>query len=215
MLTMFPPEGGLKNAMVFRQQILRERRRRLTITAAPDSRQHGLSGRRGGRTRQKDRTVRGRVGVVVALGLVVVASAGCGGAGAGPAASPSASDQPASPPSVSPSPVPPSGSAPASRLTIVVDDGAGGTTTWTLTCEPAGGTHPDPGGACAALAENRSALRPVAKDKMCAQVYGGPERATITGTWGGEQVLATLSRVNSCETARWNALVPLLPTGGR
>lgn len=101
------------------------------------------------------------------------------------------------------------------QLTIVVDDGTGATTTWTLTCEPVGGSHPDPEAACAALAANASALQPVAKDRMCAQVYSGPERATITGTWGDQQVLATLSRVNACETARWDALVPLLPTGGR
>lgn len=97
----------------------------------------------------------------------------------------------------------------------MVDDGAGATTTWTLTCEPVGGSHPDAAGACAALAANGSALQPVDKDKMCAQVYSGPERATVTGTWGDQQVRATLSRVNTCETARWDALVPLLPTGGR
>ena len=106
-------------------------------------------------------------------------------------------------------------SAAGSQLTIVVDDGTGAATTWTLTCDPVGGTHPDPEAACSALAEHRSALRPVPKNKMCAQVYGGPERATISGTWGDEQVLASLSRVNSCETARWDALVPVVPAGGR
>lgn len=158
--------------------------------------------------------MRGHVGVVVALGLVLVAAA-CGGPGAEPEASPTAPGSPASSPPASSPPVSPGGPTAASRLTIVVDDGTGATTTWTLTCDPVGGTHPDPNGACAALAENRSALQPVPKDKMCAQVYGGPERATVTGTWGDEQVTATLSRTNSCETARWNALVPLLPTGGR
>ena len=118
-----------------------------------------------------------------------------------------------------PSSAPPSSTSPSSaagsQLTIVVDDGTGATTTWTLTCDPVGGTHPDPEAACSALAEHRSALRPVPKNKMCAQVYGGPERATISGTWGDEQVLASLSRVNSCETARWDALVPVVPAGGR
>lgn len=102
-----------------------------------------------------------------------------------------------------------------SRLTIAVDDGTGVTTTWTLTCDPVGGTHPQPEPACAALIGNRSALDPVPKDKMCAQVYSGPERATISGTWGDEQIQASLSRVNSCETARWDALVPLVPPAGR
>ena len=28
---------------------------------------------------------------------------------------------------------------------------------------------------------------------MCAQVYGGPEKATITGTWRGEPIFAVLA----------------------
>jgi hypothetical protein len=165
--------------------------------------------------------VRARLGVVAALGLVLVASA-CGGNGPGPLASPSAPGSPSSSPTPAPSlpsSAPPSSgppsSAAASQLTIVVDDGTGATTTWTLTCDPVGGTHPDAEAACNALTEHRSALRPVPKDKMCAQVYGGPERATISGTWGDQRVLATLSRVNSCETARWDELVPLVPAGGK
>ncbi len=130
--------------------------------------------------------MRARLGVVAALGLVLVASA-CGGNGPGPLASPSAPGSPTSSPTPAPS-VPssaPPSSAAASELTIVVDDGTGATTTWTLTCDPVGGTHPDPEAACSALAEHRSALRPVPKNKMCAQVYGGPERATDLRDLGG------------------------------
>ena len=72
-----------------------------------------------------------------------------------------------------------------SQLTVVVDDGAGGTSTWSLTCDPTGGDHPDAEQACAAIEGHRSALNPVPKDRMCAQVYGGPEKATVTGTWRG------------------------------
>ena len=97
----------------------------------------------------------------------------------------------------------------------MVDDGTGGTSTWSLTCDPAGGDHPDAEQACAAIEGHRSALNPVPKDRMCAQVYGGPEKATVTGTWRGEQIFAALSRTNACETARWDALVPLVPSGGR
>ena len=46
---------------------------------------------------------------------------------------------------------------------------------------------------------------------MCTQQYGGPETATITGTWQGEPVNSTLSRKNGCEIARWDALKDVLP----
>lgn len=106
--------------------------------------------------------------------------------------------------SSSPAPAP-------TELTIVVSDGSL-QTTWTLTCDPAGGTHPDPAAACAALtAQGATALPPVAKDTMCTQVYGGPETASITGTWRGSPVRSTFSRTNGCEIARWNLLKGLLP----
>ena len=94
-----------------------------------------------------------------------------------------------------------------SELTIVVDDGSGTKTTWQLSCDPAGGTHTDPEAACRALAEHgETALPPVPTNQMCTQQYGGPETATITGTWQGEPVNSTLSRKNGCEIARWDAL---------
>jgi hypothetical protein len=98
-------------------------------------------------------------------------------------------------------------------LTIVVGDGSGHTTTWHLTCEPAGGDHPTPAKACAALAEHgRTALPPVPTDRMCTEIFGGPQTARITGTWRGERVDAKLSRGNGCEIARWQALIGLLPS---
>jgi Subtilisin inhibitor-like len=72
----------------------------------------------------------------------------------------------------------------------------------TLTCDPDGGTHPDPNGACDALLENEDALQPVPCDVACTEIYGGPQLATVSGTG----VDATLSRTNGCEIARWDAL---------
>ena len=168
--------------------------------------------------------VRIRPGLIITFGVLLAASA-CSGGAPGPLASPSGpgplsstSPAPSTPPgtpSGSPSGAPTGSPGGPSQLTIVVDDGAGGTSTWSLTCDPTGGDHPDAEQACAAIEEHRSALNPVPEDKMCAQVYGGPEKATVTGTWRGEQIFAALSRTNACETARWDALVPLVPSGGR
>ncbi len=100
-------------------------------------------------------------------------------------------------------------------LTIVVDDGTGRKMTWTLTCDPPGGTHPDAAAACRALqAHGAKALPPVRKDVACTQVYGGAQQATISGTWQGQQVRSSFSRVNGCEINRWDLLHGLLPPGG-
>lgn len=108
----------------------------------------------------------------------------------------------------------PTGAKGKTQLTVNVDDGSGNLSSWTLTCNPAGGTHPNPEQACAALAANASALPPVPPDRACTMQYGGPQRATVTGTWRGEPVQATFSRENGCEIARWDALVGLLPSAG-
>jgi hypothetical protein len=100
-------------------------------------------------------------------------------------------------------------------LTIVVRDGSGKTSTWRLTCDPPGGTHPDPQAACRVLEANgAAALPPVPKDKACTQIYGGPETATITGTWQGKQVMSRFARNDGCQISRWKLMEGLLPRGG-
>lgn len=83
---------------------------------------------------------------------------------------------------------------------------------WTLRCDPAGGNLPDPAKACAALAKAKHPFAPVPKGQMCSMIYGGPQRATIIGTWRGTHVDATYSRTNGCQTGRWNAIAPVLAT---
>jgi hypothetical protein len=103
----------------------------------------------------------------------------------------------------------------ATDLTIIVRDGSGKTSTWRLTCDPPGGNHPDPDAACRALRANgAAALPPVPKDKVCTQIYGGPETATITGTWQGKQVLSQFARNDGCQISRWKLLEGVLPPGG-
>jgi hypothetical protein len=104
---------------------------------------------------------------------------------------------------------------PETNLTIVISDGSGSSKTWRLTCDPPGGTHPDPTAACRALETSGAAALPaVPKDKACTQIYGGPETATITGTWQGERVISTFARNDGCQINRWKLLEGLLPRGG-
>ena len=124
-----------------------------------------------------------------------------------PGGTPAAPDKPA-----------PEGVAPVDidqlDLTVVVEDGVGTTTEWTLTCGPEGpgGTHPDPIGACQVLAKGGGALlAPVAADRQCTQQYGGPQTARVSGTWDGQLVEGAYRRTDGCEIGRWSSMVPVLP----
>lgn len=102
--------------------------------------------------------------------------------------------------------------APSTQLTVTVNEGDGKTDDWTLSCDPAGGTHPKPAEACAALtAKGKTALPPVSTGVMCTQIYGGAQTAKIVGTWDGKPVNASFSRQNGCEVNRWKQLEGLLP----
>jgi hypothetical protein len=111
------------------------------------------------------------------------------------------------------------GSAAATELTITVRESAAAEpVTYTLTCDPAGGDHPDPADACAALEAARAAslnpLEPVPANMACTEIYGGEQTAVIDGTLDGEPFRTELSRVNGCEIARWDALTPVVVVPG-
>ncbi len=102
-----------------------------------------------------------------------------------------------------------------SRLTITVVDAPGAAArVWTLTCEPPGGDHPQPAAACAAIDAAGNPFAPKPADMACTQIYGGPQTATITGTWRDEPVHAAYNRTDGCEIARWNKLSAVLGSGG-
>jgi hypothetical protein len=83
----------------------------------------------------------------------------------------------------------------------------------TLTCNPAGGTHPSPEKACTALAADPAALQPVPADMACTMIFGGPEQATVVGVVNGEQVDAAFERSNGCELDRWDRMAAVLQIG--
>ncbi len=83
-------------------------------------------------------------------------------------------------------------------LTITVWPGAGTDSfTWTLRC-------PSPSRACAALARLERPFAPIPKDAICTQIYGGPQRALVRGTYQGRRIWTRFARRNGCEIARWN-----------
>jgi hypothetical protein len=54
------------------------------------------------------------------------------------------------------------------------------------------------------------ASRPSAK-RICTQIYGGRQRARITGTIGTRQIDRRLKRTDGCEIGDWQRAVPLVP----
>jgi hypothetical protein len=133
-----------------------------------------------------------RAAGLVATGLLLVA---CGTAGSG--------DSPGSP------------SAGLTRLTVTARESpAADAQSWTLACDPADGSHPDPVAACVALAAAADPFSPTPPDQACTMIYGGPQTATIVGTYRGRPVNASYSRGNGCEIARWDAVAPVLVVPG-
>jgi hypothetical protein len=91
-------------------------------------------------------------------------------------------------------------------ITLVSDEGVD-PQTYTLRCDPPGGDHPQAKQACETVeAAGVGVFKPVAKDQPCTQLYGGPQTATVTGTYKGKKVDATFRRTNGCEIDRWEQL---------
>ena len=47
-------------------------------------------------------------------------------------------------------------------------------------------------------------------DRICTQVYGGPETARVRGTIGNRRIDRRFSKVNGCAIADWRRAEPLL-----
>jgi hypothetical protein len=60
----------------------------------------------------------------------------------------------------------------------------------------------------------RGTVRRVARQqrsrRLCSQIYGGPQRAHITGTIGDDRIKMTVTRTDGCGTADWDKLEALL-----
>ncbi len=76
---------------------------------------------------------------------------------------------------------------------------------WTLRCDPAGGSHPDPAAACRILLKAKDPFAPVPKGIMCPMIIAGAKRATVKGTYFGQHVNTTFTQ-GGCQLARWTKI---------
>jgi hypothetical protein len=82
---------------------------------------------------------------------------------------------------------------------------------YTLRCAPVAGTLPHRVTACGRLADLKAPFASVPKGIACTQIYGGPQKALVTGRFRGHAVRAYFNRKNGCEIARWNRVRFLFP----
>ena len=107
---------------------------------------------------------------------------------------------------------------PDASVRIAFDDGRGDLRRAEIVC---GARRDELGGylrlapaaeTCRRLAEVSGFLtsRP-SEDRVCTQVYGGPESAHFTGEIGGRRVDRRFSRTDGCEIADWERVEQFLP----
>ena len=127
-------------------------------------------------------------GAILAAGLLV----GCGTAAA-PGAGGAGSTGRHAPPA-------------KATLTITVTDKAVGTAKhWTLRCQPAGGTTPDPARACRVLFGTRHPFGPV-RHVMCPMIIISGKQIVVDGTWFGQKVHRVIID-GGCDLPMFNSLV--------
>ncbi len=92
------------------------------------------------------------------------------------------------------------------KITVVADEGAK-PVVMRLLCDPPDGDHPQPAEACKAIkAAGSGVFSPVPKDQACTMIYGGPQTATISGSYKGAHIESSFNRSNGCEIDRWEKL---------
>jgi hypothetical protein len=90
-------------------------------------------------------------------------------------------------------------------VSIFHKTGGAGPTHWTLHCQPAGGTAPDPAAACKALFGVRKALNQLKKPIMCPMIILGAEQIVLKGKLFGKPVNRVISD-GGCDVNIFNSL---------
>ena len=74
------------------------------------------------------------------------------------------------------------------------------------------GTVRQPAEACRRLRRlGERAFAPTPPGAACTEIFGGPSRAVVTGSFLGRRLSVRLRRDNGCEIARWQRVSFLLP----
>jgi Subtilisin inhibitor-like len=97
------------------------------------------------------------------------------------------------------------------RITVWPRGTQGRSLSWTLRCNPAGGTLPRPARACRVLASQSAPFRPVPSGTICTGIYGGRAAALVRGTFRGRRLRTWFKRTDGCQIARWNRVRVLFP----
>ncbi len=87
----------------------------------------------------------------------------------------------------------------------------GGLESWTLRCQPLGGTLPRAAAACRRLTALRDPFPPVPAGVACSHIYSGPQLALVTGSFRGRRIWSYFKRSDSCQSERWNRVAFLFP----
>ena len=146
--------------------------------------------------REKRGALAGAWYLLIATVCAIVVTA-CGSAAA-PGSGSAASSSPHATPS-------PGTGTQAAKISLSVDVSHGPGTPivhWTLQCQPAGGTHPDPASACRVLTQAKDPFAPIPKGIMCPMIVAGTKVATVRGTWYGKPINVTMSQ-GGCWLSRW------------
>lgn len=99
----------------------------------------------------------------------------------------------------------------ATSLQISVSSDGHAFKKYSLQCNPVAGTLPHRAAACRKLLALSAPFAPTPKNVACTEIYGGPQRALVTGRLRGRLVRAHFSRKDGCEIDRWNRVRFLFP----
>src|SRR6266516_698204 len=97
------------------------------------------------------------------------------------------------------------------RITVWPDGKGNGSKTWTVRCNPLGGTLPNRARACRTLSAVKAPFAPVPNGSVCTQISGGPALAYVRGTFRGRRVSTWFNLSDGCQIERWNRVRALFP----